>query len=76
MWHRDRRNSQSELIAHLYCLAFRDLLITDFEENNLGKMHQWGWRVEGQAFRHDVNSVIPGLSGRAGPACGTWPVWP
>lgn len=31
-----------------------ELLLTDFEENNLGRMRQWGWLIEGDSFSRDL----------------------
>ena len=38
-------------------LANGDLLISDFEENNYGRMKQWGWTVEGESFARDLQHV-------------------
>ena len=43
-----------------------DLLITEFEENNLGKMRQWGWKVTGQSFHHDLSHGTRVMKRRAG----------
>jgi hypothetical protein len=31
-----------------------DLLIVNFEENNFGRMRQWGWTIQGDSFARDL----------------------
>ncbi len=46
-------------------LANGDLLITDFEENNYGRMRQWGWTIEGKSFERDFATATRIMKRRA-----------
>ncbi len=43
-----------------------DLFITDFEERNRGRMQQWGWKFEGQAFSQDLQNGTKMMKRRVG----------
>jgi hypothetical protein len=43
-----------------------DILIADFEENNFGRMREWGWTVEGEAFNRDLATGTKIMKRRAG----------
>ncbi|MFP6657094.1 MAG: hypothetical protein VB853_02870 [Pirellulales bacterium] len=43
-----------------------DVVVANFEENNFGRMREWGWTVEGKAFSRDLNTGTAVMKRRAG----------
>ena len=53
-------------------LANGDLLITDFEQRDLGRMKAWGWQFQGDAFNREFRLGTQKLRARVGRYEGKW----
>jgi hypothetical protein len=53
-------------------LANGDLLITDFEQRDLGRMKAWGWQFQGEAFNREFRLGTQKLRARVGRYEGKW----
>ncbi|MED5471068.1 MAG: hypothetical protein VX577_04940 [Verrucomicrobiota bacterium] len=49
-----------------------DLLITDFEQKDLGRMRAWGWQFHGDAFNREYSHGTRKLRARVGRYEGKW----
>ncbi len=49
-----------------------DLLIGDFEEKEIGKLRNWGWKFEGDCFNRDFRHGTQQMRTRAGRYAGRW----
>ena len=49
-----------------------DLLISDFEQKDLGRMRAWGWQFQGDAFNHEYSHGTRKLRARVGRYEGKW----
>ena len=53
-------------------LANGDLLITNFEQRDLGRMKTWGWQFQGDAFNREFRLGTQKLRARVGRYEGKW----
>ena len=53
-------------------LANGDLLITNFEQKDLGRMRAWGWQFQGDAFNREYSHGSRKLRARVGRYEGKW----
>ena len=49
-----------------------DLLISDFEQKDLGRMRAWGWQFHGDAFNREYSHGTRKLRARVGRYEGKW----
>ena len=49
-----------------------DLLITNFEQKDLGRMRAWGWQFQGDSFNREFRTGTRKLRARVGRYEGKW----
>ncbi len=49
-----------------------EMVVSDFEENNLGQMREWGWEFEGDAFHRELSVGTRIMQRRAGSVQGRY----